>query len=95
MTGARIIGILMGAEEKHAPIPVEDVLGTVAMVNVEVHDENPVHVMVRLGRSSCDGHVVVKTEAHSAIGGCVVSWGTNQGKSIASPALKHGSNDVV
>ena len=50
--GARIEGITMDRQERHAAGVVEDLLRAVAMVDVEIDDQDPVEVEMRARASA-------------------------------------------
>ena len=70
-TGPRVEGRLVDRGEQDVVALVEDVLGAVAMVGIDVDDRDPFSP----GRPRCrgNGHRVEETEPHRPIGGRVVS----------------------
>ena len=71
--GSRILRELVPTHHHHVVAPVEDVLGAVAVMGIEVGDQHPLAACRQ--RRCTDGHVVEQTEAHRRRGGGVMAWG--------------------
>ena len=54
----------MGGRVKHARIVPENLLGAVAVVDVEIHDRHPFGAMDGTGAAGGDGDIVEEAEAH-------------------------------
>ena len=79
---AGIEGELVRAEEEHIGVVIEDVLGAVAVVHVEIHDEHPPHPMLLLRPARGDGHVGKDAEAHAVVDQGVVARRAHQGEAV-------------
>ena len=67
--------VLEAGGEEYALLISEDVFGTVAVVDVEIDDGDPVHAVTIQGFGSADGDVVQKAKAHGAAAlGVVSRW---------------------
>lgn len=53
----------MNGQVKNTGVIIESLLGSVAVVNIPVHDEDLVDVQSLLQKFSCDGHRVEVAEA--------------------------------
>lgn len=62
---ARIKGVLMGGEEVRVGILVEALLGSVAVVDIEIDDPDPLEAEFLLKMARPNGHVVEDAESHS------------------------------
>ena len=84
----------MRAEKKDARIGVEDILRSVAVVNIPVRDQNPLNVVLalRVTRGDCD--VVVDAEAHSARRRCMMTRRPHRAECVLCLARDHGIGGV-
>ena len=84
--------MLEGGAEHHAWIIAEDVLGAVAVVNVEVDDGNPRETVRLQGMRGSNGDVVENAEAHGLIAGGVMARRTAGDKGTGDVAAHHQIN---
>ena len=82
--------ILVDVEEENRGIVVEDGLGSVAVVNVPVHNQDSFELVLPLGVPGRDGDVVEKTESHAAMRQGVVSSRPRRTERIANLARDDG-----
>src|SRR5919112_6148438 len=78
-TSPWIEGTLMHREVEDAGVPVEDVLGAVAVVHIPVQDGDLLQPL-REGVSGCDGRVVREAEPHPVVPPRVVARRTGDGE---------------
>jgi hypothetical protein len=63
---AGIPGMLMCAEEEHGPVGVEEVLRTVAVVDIPIRDQYSADSMFSLSIASCDCDIIEDAKTHSS-----------------------------
>ncbi len=80
ISGARIVGELVGGYVEDRGIGLEAVLGAVAVVHVPVENQQLVESCLALEGACGDGDVVEQAEAHGAIGLGVVAGRTDGGQ---------------
>ncbi len=91
---AWIVRKLMHAEKLDRRVIIEDVLGAVAMMYVEIDDEDAVDAVMILGPARGNGGVGEKAEAHAKIAQCMVTRWPDQGKAIVRLPPQHGIHDI-
>ena len=72
----------MGGEVEDRCVIFERMLCSVAVVEIPVHDEDPVEVEDFLGIPSADGYVVKETETFCLTPLCMMPRGSYQSKSV-------------
>jgi len=77
----------MRREEEDLGIAPEGILSAIAMVDVEVHDENALQIQLAEDMAGGDGHIVEDTEAHSSAGQGMMAWRAHQVEASADPAI--------
>ena len=85
----RIERMLVGVEEQHGAVLVEDVLSAVAMVHVPVGDEHTAHAVLRLRVPRSDRDIVEEAEAHALLRRRMMSRRPHHGKSVSQAACQH------
>ncbi len=77
----------MHRKEADLAVPPEDVLCAVAMVDVEIHDQDAVQAVIVSSGLGGDGDVVQQAEPHSTAGDRVVSRRPHQAERVGVVAL--------
>ena len=80
---ARIERELMGGKIENRRVPVECVLGAIAMMDIPIDYHNPLHAVMELQVMGADGHRVKQAEPHGAIPERVMAGRADQGKAVA------------
>ena len=91
---ARIVGELVRAEEEHTRIVIEDVLGAVAVVHVEVHDQHALNTMLLLCPARGDRHIGKYTEAHPVVDQRMMAGWADQRQAVFRLPPHHGVDQV-
>ena len=79
----------MGRGVGDGRIVPEDVLGAVAVMDVEIHDRDPLGAMRRLGVARGDRGVVEEAEAHRVRDLGVMAWRAGRDEGVANLAAHH------
>lgn len=87
----RIEGVLEARTEQHARVVLEDFLGAVAVVHVEVDDGHALEAVVFQGMRHADGDIVENAKAHRAVAAGVVAGRPH----IAEGVLRHALHDEL
>ena len=87
--GAGIMRHLMGRGVHDGRIVPENVLGAVAVMDVEIHDRDPLGAVRLLGVAGGDGHVIEEAEAHRGRDLGVMSGRAGRDESVANLAAHH------
>ena len=77
------------ADDEHGRVRVERVLRAVAVVHVEIDDQQAVVLELRLEHARGQRDVVEQAEAHRAVGFGVVARGTHGAERAAQLAAGH------
>ena len=93
-TCARIVGKLVRAEEEHTWVVIEDVLGAVAVVHVEIHDEHPLHTMLLLRPTRGDRHIGKDAEAHPVVDQRMMAGRADERQAVFRLPPQHGVHQV-
>ena len=80
--GSRRLGRLMCAEKKSGTVFVENILRSVAMMDIPIGDEHAFDPIETLGIACRNRDVIEEAEAHTAGGAGMVSGGPNQAKCV-------------
>jgi hypothetical protein len=79
---AWVVGILMGRNVKNRRVLIECLLGTVSMMDIPVHDQNPLRPVIALEVMGADSCSVKKAKAHRTVPeGMMTGW-AHQGKTV-------------
>ena len=85
-----VVRVLVNADEENGRVVVEHLLGAVAVVNVEVDDEDTICAVALLRMAGSDGYVAEEAEALCVVGPGVVARRPHHGKAVAGGAAHHG-----
>ena len=81
--------MLEGGAQHHARVVAEDVLGAVAVVDVEIDDGDPCQAVRLQGMRGGDGDVVEEAEAHGLVAGGVVAGRAAGDEGVVHLAAHH------
>jgi hypothetical protein len=82
----------MGAKVQHRTILVENILGTVAVMNIPIDDQNSFGAMLRLRVPGRNGDIVKQAKAHPQVGRSMMAGRPNGAESICDLAAKNRVN---
>ena len=92
--GSWVVRKLMGAKKKHAGVFEKDVLGPVAVVHIEVDDQDPLDSVLALCPTGGDGCVGKETKAHALLRDGVVPGRAHQRKTVVDLFPQHSIDQV-
>ncbi len=90
VAGAGVKGGLVGRDEQNAGVVLHKVLGSIAVMYVEVDDGDAGETMMVERVSGADGNIAKKAEAHRCLGLCVVTGGADGAEGTGRLAAHHG-----
>lgn len=80
----------VNTQEKHIWILLEDLLSTLAVMDVPIKYQHPSYISIPASRiGSRNGDIVKETEALAPVARRVMPWGTAQCKSVSGTLLQH------
>ena len=79
----------MGREKMDSAVRIEDILRSIAVVHVPIHDQNSRETELFNRVSRRDGNVVKETESHRRRVESMMSWGTNQAEGTPIFSANH------
>ncbi len=78
--------ILVDGDEQNLVRVVEGFLGPIAVMNVEIDDQNSIELEVILEILCGNGNIVEDTKSHASARFCMMAWRANKGKSLFEAA---------
>jgi len=94
VTGARIPGRLVRAEEEYRAVVVESILRSVAVMDVPIRNQHALDSVLELGVARTDRDIVKDAEAHALVRTSMMPGRTHRTKSVRGCLLKNQVDSV-